>query len=58
MEVSPARRVQHRAMGSSFLVGGSQSPALGTPGPQSGGLGSQASGDGSLKPQPRPSIRS
>lgn len=45
MEVSLARMVLNSTMGSSFLVGGSQSPALGIQGPQSGGLGSQASGD-------------
>ena len=35
MEDSPGRRVLYRALGSSLLMGGSQSPALGIRGSQS-----------------------
>lgn len=50
MEDSVARSILHRIIWSSFIVGGSQSPALGIQGPQSGGLGVQSSGDRSLTP--------
>ena len=51
--VSSGRRVLHRAVGSSFLVDGSQSSVWGIRGPQSGGLGSQASEDENLNTQAR-----
>ena len=57
-EVSPGKRLLHRAMGSRFLMGDSQRPALGIRGPQSGALESQASGDGRLNTHPRVRVRS
>ena len=53
VEFSLARRVLPRAVGSSFLVDGSQRTVLGIRGPQSGGLGSKASGDENLNTQAR-----